>query len=144
MDFLRKGLSLGISKVKDTMNQVDLLAKLNEATSNSTGLASISLLNEISSRTDNSEECSQFSKHCVKILTLKPKMWKRIHRALALIDHIIKTGSQNFIEQIKDERDKLKDLYDFTYEEEGKDRGETSMYEYFLIIYYYKYSKIKS
>ena len=38
-------------------------------------------------------------------------MWKRIHRDLALIEHIIKTGSQNFIEQIKDERDKLKDLY---------------------------------
>ena len=58
MDYLRKGISMGLSKVKDTMTQVDLLAKLNEATANSTGLASISLLNEISSRTDNSEECS--------------------------------------------------------------------------------------
>ena len=126
MDYLRKGISMGLSKVKDTMTQVDLLAKLNEATANSMGLASISLLNEISSRTDNSEECSQISKYCVKLLTLKPKFWKRIHRSLALIDHIIKTGSQNFIEQIKDERDKLKDLYDFTYEEDDKDRGEAS------------------
>ena len=57
-------------------------------------------------------------------------MWKRIHRDLALIEHIIKTGSQNFIEQIKDERDKLKDLYEFTYEEDGKERGETSNYNY--------------
>ena len=126
MDYLRKGLSIGLTKVNDTMTQVDLLAKLNEATSNVTGLASISLLNEISSRTDNSEECSVISKHCIKMLTLKPKMWKRIQRALALIDHIIKTGSQNFIDQIKDERDKLKDLYDFTYEEDDKDRGEAS------------------
>ena len=124
MDYLRKGLSIGLTKVKDTMTQVDLLAKLNEATSNVTGLASISLLNEISSRTDNSEECSVISKYCIKMLTLKPKMWKRIQRALALIDHIIKTGSQNFIDQIKDERDKFKDLYDFTYEEDDKDRGE--------------------
>ena len=126
MDYLRKGLSIGLTKVKDTMTQVDLLAKLNEATSNVTGLASISLLNEISSRTDNSEECSVISKYCIKMLTLKPKMWKRIQRALDLIDHIIKTGSQNFIDQIKDERDKLKDLYDFTYEEDDKDRGEAS------------------
>ena len=60
------------------------------------------------------------------MLTLKPKMWKRILRSLALIDHIIKTGSQNFIDQIKDERDKLRDLYEFTYEEDDKDRGEAS------------------
>jgi epsin len=126
MDYLRKGISMGLTKVKDTMTQVDLLTKLNEATANSTGLASISLLNEISSRTDNSEECSQISKHCLKVLTLKPKMWKRILRSLALIDHIIKTGSQNFIDQIKDERDKLRDLYEFTYEEDDKDRGEAS------------------
>ena len=126
MDYLRKGISMGLTKVKDTMTQVDLLTKLNEATANSTGLASISLLNEISSRTDNYEECSQISKHCLKVLTLKPKMWKRILRSLALIDHIIKTGSQNFIDQIKDERDKLRDLYEFTYEEDDKDRGEAS------------------
>jgi epsin len=126
MDYLRKGISMGLTKVKGTMTQVDLLTKLNEATANSTGLASISLLNEISSRTDNSEECSQISKHCLKVLTLKPKMWKRILRSLALIDHIIKTGSQNFIDQIKDERDKLRDLYEFTYEEDDKDRGEAS------------------
>ena len=122
MEYLRKG----ISKVKDTMTQVDLVTKITEATANETGLASISLLNELSSRTNNSEECKIISKHCAKVLTLKPKMWKRIHRDLALIEHIIKTGSQNFIEQIKDERDKLKDLYEFTYEEDGKDRGETS------------------
>ena len=48
MDYLRKGISMGLTKVKDTMTQVDLLTKLNEATANSTGLASISLLNEIS------------------------------------------------------------------------------------------------
>ena len=128
MEYLRKG----ISKVKDTMTQVDLITKLAEATANETGLASISLLNELSSRTDNPEECSVISKHCAKVLTLKPKMWKRIQRDLALIEHIIKTGSQNFIDQIKDERDKLRDLYEFTYEEDYKDRGETSNYKYII------------
>ena len=51
MEYLWKG----ISKVKDTVSQVDLIAKLKEATSNENGLASISLLNELSSRTDNPE-----------------------------------------------------------------------------------------
>ena len=142
MEYLRKG----ISKVKDTMTQVDLATKLAEATSNETGLASISLLNELSSRTDNSEECKIIVKHCAKVLTLKPKLWKRIHRDLALIEHIIKTGSQGFLDQMKDERDKLKDLYEFTYEEDGKDRGETSKNKYFFIIIFlsiifYLYSK---
>ena len=122
MDFLKKGLS----KVKETMSQVDLLAKLAEATTNDSSFQTISLLNEISSRSDNPEDCDLIVRHCSKILTLKPKMWKKIQKDLALIEHIIKTGSQNFIEQIKDERDKLKDLYEFTYEEDGKDRGETS------------------
>jgi epsin len=112
------------------------LAKLNEATANETGLASISLLNEISSRTDNLEECNIISKHCAKVLTVKPKLWKKIQRDLALIEHIIKTGSQNFIDQIKDERDKLKDLYDFSYEEDDKDRGETSKNNIFKILFY--------
>ena len=140
MEYLRKG----ISKVKGTMTQVDLVTKLVEATSNETGLASISLLNELSSRTDNSEECKIIVKHCAKVLTLKPKLWKRIQRDLVLIDHIIKTGSQNFLDQMKDERDKLKDLYEFTYEEDGKDRGETSKNKNYIIIIFfifYLYSK---
>ena len=135
MEYLRKG----ITKVKGTMNQVDLVTKLVEATSNETGLASISLLNELSSRTDNNEECKIIVKHRAKVLTLKPKLWKRIQRDLILIEHIIKTGSQGFLDQMKDERDKLKDLFEFTYEEDGKDRGETSKNKNIInnIIFFY-------
>ena len=122
MDFLKKGLS----KVKETMGQVDLLAKLAEATTNDSSFASISLLNEISSRTDNREDCDLVLRHCAKILTLKPKLWKKIQKGLSLIEHIIKTGSQDFIDKMKDERDKLKNLEDYSYEEDGIDRGNTS------------------
>ena len=122
MDFLRKGLS----KVKETMSQVDLLAKLTEATLNDSSFASISLLNEISSRTDNREDCDLIVRHCAKILTLKPKLWKKIQKGLSLIEHIIKTGNQDFIDKMKEERDKIKNLEDFSYEEDGIDRGNTS------------------
>ena len=125
MDFLRKGLS----KVKETMGQVELITKLTEATTNDSSFASISLLNEISSRTDNREDCDLIVRHCAKLLTLKPKFWKKIQKGLALIEHIVKTGSQNFIDKMKDERDKIKNLEDFSYEEDGIDRGSTSKFK---------------
>ena len=125
MDFLRKGLS----KVKETMGQVELITKLTEATTNDSSFASISLLNEISSRTDNREDCDLIVRHCAKLLTLKPKFWKKIQKGLALIEHIVKTGSQNFIDKMKDERDKIKNLEDFTYDEDGIDRGSTSKFK---------------
>ena len=124
MDFLKKGLS----KVKDKVSQAELEKKLAEATTNETGFANISLLNEISSRTDESDNCKIIVKYCLKILTLKPKFWKRILKDLNLIEHVLKTGSQNFVDQIKDERDKLKELYNFSYESEDKDRGEPSKF----------------
>ena len=141
MDFFKKGLN----KVKGKMTQAELEKKINEATINETGFPSISLLNEISLRTDDTEECKIISKNCIRILGLKPKMWKRILRSLALIEHILKTGNQNFVEQIKDERDRIKDLFEFKYEEEDKDRGEPSKSIYFIFIcfYYYLFSQAK-
>ena len=124
MEFLKKG----INKVKDKVSQVDLEKKLNEATTNETAFANISLLNEISSRTDDSDECKIILKFCTKLLSLKPKFWKRILKDLNLIEHLVKTGSQNFVEGIKDERDRLRDLYNFSYEEDDKDKGEKSKY----------------
>ena len=122
MDFLKKGLN----KMKIKVSQVDLEKKINEATKNEMGPATISLLNEISSKSDDSESCKIIIKNCMKLLTLKPKMWKRILKSLALIEHILKTGSQNFVYGVKDERDQIKELFNFTYEEDDKERGETS------------------
>ena len=124
MDFLKKG----ISKMKDKVSQVELEKKLAEATTNDTTYASISLLNEISSRSDDSDNCKVITKYCLKLLSLKPKFWKRILKDLNLIEHIVKTGSQNFVEIIKDERDKLKELYNFSYEEDDKEKGEKSIF----------------
>ena len=129
MDFFKKGLN----SIKDKVSQADLEKKLVEATPNEMGMANISLLNEISSRTDDSEGCKIIVKYCMKMLTLKPKFWKKILRGLQLIEHVVKTGSQNFVDQIKDERDRLRDLYNFSYEANDKERGEQSKYNYTLI-----------
>ena len=119
------------------MTQAELEKKIGEATINETGLPSISLLNEIASRTDDTEECKIISKNCIKLLTIKSKFWKRILRSLALIEHILKTGSPNFVDQIKDERDKIKELFEFKYKEEDKDRGEPSKIILKIIIIYF-------
>ena len=122
--------------MKGRMTAAELEKKINEATVNEMGLPSISLLNEISSRSDELEESKIMSKCCIKILSLKPKMWKRIFRSLSVIEHVLKTGSQNFVEQIKEERDRIKDLFEFKYEEDDKDKGEPSK----LIKFFYIYS----
>ena len=122
--------------MKGRMTAAELEKKINEATVNEMGLPSISLLNEISSRSDELEESKIISKYCIKILSLKPKMWKRIFRSLSVIEHVLKTGSQNFVEQIKEERDRIKDLFEFKYEEDDKDKGEPSK----LIKFFYIYS----
>ena len=124
MEFLKKGLN----KVKDKVSKVDLEKKLNQATSNEMGYASISLLNEISKRTDDREECKMIVKFCIKLLSSKPKFWKRILKSLYLIEHLVKTGSQDYVEGIKDERDSLRELYNFSHEEDGKEKGEKSKF----------------
>ena len=122
--------------MKGRMTAAELEKKINEATANEAGFPSISLQNEISLRTDDTEECKIISKNCIRILGLKPKMWKRIFRSLSVIEHVLKTGSQNFVEQIKEERDRIKDLFEFKYEEDDKDKGEPSK----LIKFFYIYS----
>ena len=133
MDFLKKGLN----KVKSKVSQADLEKKINEATKNEMGPASIALLNEIASKTDDSESCKTIIKNCIKLLNLKPKMWKRILRTLSLIEHVIKTGSQNFVDGVKDERDNIRELFNFTYEEEDKDKGEASKNKFFYFQFYF-------
>ena len=127
MDFLKKG----ISKVKDNVNKDILTKRLNEATSNEICQANISVLNEISSRTDIKDEAKLIIKYCIKVLQLKPKYWKRISKTLNLIDHCLKTGSSNFIDGMKDERDRIQDLFEFSYTDEGKEKGESS--KFFII-----------
>ena len=112
--------------MKDNVNKEILTKRLNEATSNELCTANVAVLNEISSRTDIREETKIIIKYCIKVLQLKPKFWKRILKTLKLIEHCLKTGSSNFVENMKDERDRIKDLFEFSYMDDGKDKGETS------------------
>ena len=78
MNFLKRVLD----KVKRRMSQADLEKKINDATANQTGYTSISFLNEISSRTGNTNECKFISNYCIKLLGLKLRSSKRLLRSL--------------------------------------------------------------
>ena len=49
----------------------------------------------------------------------------------------MKTGSQDFIDKMKEERDKLKNLENFSYDEDGIDRGNSSKLIYMFNMYYF-------
>ena len=53
----------------------------------------------------------------------KPKEWRRIYKALNALDFLIKNGAPRCIQEIKDELFKIRSLQDFSFNENGTDRG---------------------
>ena len=113
--------------VKDNLTKTDLEKKLKEATSNEHCHANMSLLNEISMRTQYRADYNTILFHCVKKLGCRPEKWRKILKDLFLIEHILRTGNPRFADDMKDEIYKLKNLFNFSYYDESKtDKGETS------------------
>ena len=112
--------------VKDNLTKTDLEKKLKEATSNEHCHANISLLNEISQRTQYRADYNTILFHCVKKLSCKAEKWRKILKDLFLIEHILRTGNPRFADDMKDEIYKIKNLFNFSYYEESHDKGETS------------------
>lgn len=133
---LKSELQKGINIVKDNLTGTDLQRKLKEATSNDHCHANVSLLNEISSRTENYEEFGQIITHCRRELTCPSSDWRKILKDLFLIEHIFRTGNLRFVDAMKDEEHRLKSLFNFKYiEENGVDKGETSKYQKYFIYF---------
>ena len=65
--------------------------------------------------------------HCIKKLESKKEKWRKILKTLFLIEHILKTGSPNFVDSMRSEMYKLKNLNSFSFMDTNKtDKGETS------------------
>ena len=59
----------------------------------------------------------------------RPEKWRKILKDLFLIEHILRTGNPRFVDDLKDEIYKLKNLHNFSYYDESKaDKGETSKF----------------
>ncbi len=130
MDYLNiiKGeLKKGISMVKDNLTKTELEKKLKEATSNEHCHANVSLLNEISNKTQYRSDYNTILFHCIKKLGCRPVKWRKILKDLFLIEHILRTGNPRFADDLKDSEYKLKNLFNFSfYDESRSDKGETS------------------
>jgi len=126
-NILKGELKKGISMVKDNLTKTDLEKKLKEATANEHCHANVSLLNEISSKTQYRAHYNTILAHCIKKLSCRPEKWRKILKDLFLIEHILRTGNPRFADDLKDEEYKLKNLFNFSYYDESRsDKGETS------------------
>ncbi len=79
--------------------------------------------------------------HCTKKLECKKEKWRKILKVklknylhfqnLFLIEHILRVGSPNFVEAMRSEMYKIKNLNSFTYIDTTRaDKGETSNHLY--------------
>lgn len=124
---LRETAKKVTSMVKDNLTKTELERKLKEATRDEQCHANMALLNELSARTEKRLDFPIIYQHCSKKLDCRPEKWRKILKALFLIEHILRTGSTAFFEAIKDDKYKLKNLHNFSYiAENGTDKGETS------------------
>jgi len=119
-------LKKGFDIVKDNIMKTELERKLKSATSNEHCHANVSLLDDISRRTNRREDYYVIYNHCMKELSCRPENWRKILKCLFLIEHILRTGNLKFAKHLKDDEYKIKTLFDFKYMEEKADKGETS------------------
>ena len=126
-NMIKGELKKGISMVKDNLTKTDLEKKLKEATSNEHCHANVSLLDEISNKTQYRQDYNTILAHCVKKLSCRAEKWRKILKDLFLIEHILRTGNPRFVDDLKDVEYKLKNLFNFSYYDDSKsDKGETS------------------
>ena len=127
LNILKGELKKGISMVKDNLTKTDLEKKLKEATSNEHCHANVSLLNEISNRTQYRADYNTIFAHCIKKLNCRSEKWRKILKDLFLIEHILRTGNPRFADDLKNEDYKIKNLTNFSYyDKSNSDKGETS------------------
>jgi epsin len=63
-------------------------------------------------------------RHLWKKLNSSPKEWRRIYKTLHAMEYLIKNGAPRCIQEIKDDLHKIRNLLDFSYTENGQDKGQ--------------------
>jgi len=54
-------------------------------------------------------------KHLWEKLTLKGKEWRRIAKAMHVMDYLVKNGAPRVIQDLKDDLYKIRNFQDFTF-----------------------------
>jgi len=117
------GSALGSLARRAGGRQTPLEKNLEEATSNANWGCPNSVLHEIARATFNYDEFPQVRDAIWAGIQEKPKNWRRIIKTLTLLEFVIKNGSDRMLEEMRSGQYKVRPLMDFTFTEEGRDKG---------------------
>lgn len=74
-----------------------------------------------------SNDLEVITNHISKKLQCRKEKWRKILKTLFLIEHVLKTGSNNFVDSMRGMTYQLRNLNSFSYIDENRnDKGETS------------------
>jgi epsin len=94
-----------------------------ESTSKDPWNVSNTKLQLLADHTYNWEDYQVIMKHLWEKLTLKPKEWRRIAKALHVMDYLVKNGAPRIIQDLKDDLYKIRVFQDFSYKENNVQQG---------------------
>merc|ERR1719277_1671294 len=96
---------------------------LREATSNENWGCPNSQLHDIARASHNYEDCQTVMTEIWSAIQEKGPKWRRVLKALTLLEFLVKNGSERIIDEIRRDQHKVRATMDFNHSEEGKDRG---------------------
>ena len=97
---------------------------LKESTSNENWSISNTKLQLLADHTYNWEDYNVIMKHLWAKLGCKPKEYRRIFKALNVMDYLIKNGAPRCVQDIKDDLFKIRQFTNFSFSENGQDHGQ--------------------
>ncbi|CAH0479053.1 unnamed protein product [Peronospora belbahrii] len=122
LDKIKNVMDDAKSAVKAKMG-TDVERKIEEALSNKNWGASSTLLNEISQLTYDFESYGVIMRKIWEAMDAEGRQWRSVYKALSLLEHLIKNGTERVIENARDHMFKLRHLSSFSYHDGSIDRG---------------------
>ncbi|PHJ18196.1 enth domain-containing protein, partial [Cystoisospora suis] len=122
-------VSVASEKVKEvtekTLNskETPLEKNLKEATSDKNWGCPTSILSNIAKASYNSQDYMLVLKFLWTALSEPPKKWRKIFKALTLLEYLLKNGNERIAEDTRESQFVLKSLQQFSFTEEGRDKG---------------------
>ncbi|KAJ6244048.1 epsin/ent-related [Anaeramoeba flamelloides] len=121
-----------ITKFVKKLSDTELLVR--EATKNEDWATDTQLLSKIASLTYSNSKCLKIMNQISIRLNESVKYWRRIYKALDLVEYLLRHGNETVIEYIKKHIQEIRTLEKFQYIVKGIDRGENIKNKAILIV----------
>jgi len=120
--------SSGVEKLKESATNVinrdtPLEKQLKDATSNQKWGCATSVLAEIARASMDYNDYFLIMKTIWDGTSDKPARWRRVLKSLALLEYLIKNGTERVIDETREKLYQIRSLADFHYTEDGVDKG---------------------